>query len=129
MLSYIAPPVVAAFIMGIFNKRVNGTGAFIGLISGLAIAFTMVFFKSAIFGDLHFLLVVPFLFIFSMLVIYFSSLFFAKPEADKLTETTFSLKDFRLETMALKTTYWYRNYRVWATILLIFCTVIWILFS
>lgn len=41
MLSYIAPPVVAAFLLGVFNKRVNGNGAFAGLLSGLAIAVVM----------------------------------------------------------------------------------------
>ena len=28
MLSYIAPPVVAAFLMGVFSRRANGRGAF-----------------------------------------------------------------------------------------------------
>ena len=63
MLSYIAPPIVAAFVLGIFNKRVNGTGVFAGLISGLVIAVGMLFFRTEIFGDLHFLLIVPFLLI------------------------------------------------------------------
>jgi SSS family solute:Na+ symporter len=129
MLSYIAPPIVAAFIIGIFNKRVNGTGAFVGLMSGLVIAVAMVFFKTAIFGHLHFLLIVPYLFIFSLLVIYITSLFFPKPNEDKLTNTTFSISDFKRETQVLKTVAWYSNYRVWATILLLCCTVIWVCFS
>lgn len=129
MLSYIAPPIVAAFIIGIFNKRVNGTGAFIGLMSGLAIAVAMVFFKTAIFGNLHFLLIVPYLFIFSLLVIYITSLFFPKPNEDKLAETTFSISDFKRETQELKAVAWYSNYRVWATMLLLCCAVIWVCFS
>lgn len=129
MLSYIAPPIVAAFIIGIFNKRVNGTGAFVGLMSGLVIAVAMVFFKTAIFGHLHFLLIVPYLFIFSLFVIYITSLFFPKPDEGKLTETTFSISDFKRETQVLKTVAWYSNYRVWATILLLCCAVIWVCFS
>ncbi|MDD4970491.1 MAG: sodium/solute symporter [Paludibacter sp.] len=129
MLSYIAPPIVAAFIIGIFNKRVNGTGAFIGLMAGLAIAVAMIFFKTAIFGHLHFLLIVPFLFVFSLFVIYFTSLFFPKPNIDKLEDTTFSMKDFKQETQMLKNVSWYNNYRVWASGLLLCCAIIWIYFS
>ena len=129
MLSYIAPPIVAAFIIGIFNKRVNGTGAFVGLMSGLAIAIAMVFFKTSIFGNLHFLLIVPYLFVFSLLIIYITSLFFAKPAEDKLTETTFSMQDFKNETQQLKSVVWHSNYRIWAGVLLFCCAVIWIYFS
>ena len=41
MLSYIAPPVVAAFLMGVFSRRANGRGAFAGLIAGLVVAAAM----------------------------------------------------------------------------------------
>ncbi len=34
---------------------------FAGLLSGLAIAVVMLFYKNEIFGDMHFLLIVPFL--------------------------------------------------------------------
>lgn len=129
MLSYIAPPIVAAFIIGIFNKRVNGTGAFVGLMSGLVIAVAMVFFKTEIFGQLHFLLIVPYLFVFSLLVIYISSLFFPVPDESKLAETTFSYSDFKNETQMLKSVSWYSNYRVWSVILLLCCAAIWIMFS
>lgn len=128
MLSYIAPPIVAAFIMGVFNKRVNGTGTFIGMMTGLAVAILMLFFKKAIFGDLHFLLIVPFLFGFSLMVIYAVSLFFPAPAEEKLKETTFSFQDFKQETSALKSIAWYNNYRFWATALLVCCAVIWVVF-
>ena len=36
MLSYIAPPVVAAFLMGVFSRRANGRGAFAGLRDALS---------------------------------------------------------------------------------------------
>lgn len=45
MLSYIAPPIVAAFLLGVFNKRINGNGAFAGLLGGLVIAIGMLFLK------------------------------------------------------------------------------------
>lgn len=128
MLSYISPPIVAAFLLGIFSKRVNGGGVFVGLISGLVIAVLMLFFKSHIFGDLHFLLIVPFLLVISILIMYLTSLFFPPPAADKLENTTFSYKDLITEFAKFKTEAWYKNYLSWAIILLVLSIVIWIVF-
>ena len=128
MLSYISPPIVAAFLLGIFSKRVNGNGVFVGLISGLAIAVLMLFFKSHIFGDLHFLLIVPFILAISVLIMYLTSLFFATPAADKLENTTFSYKDLVAEFAKFKTEAWYKNYLSWAIILLVLSTAIWLVF-
>ncbi|MCI1778978.1 MAG: sodium:solute symporter [Bacteroidales bacterium] len=129
MLSYLSPPIVAAFIMGIFNKRVNGNGAFAGLMAGLAMAVVMLFFKTELFGNMHFLMIVPILFIFSMIVIYCSSLPFAGPSEKQLSDTLFRWKDLASESKQL----WhkeklYRNYQFWAAILLVSCTAIWIIF-
>jgi SSS family solute:Na+ symporter len=129
MLSYIAPPVVAVFIMGIFNKRANGQGAFIGLIGGLFIAILLLFFKNALFGQLHFLLIVPFLFLFCLVLTYTSSLFFAPSTNEKLTNTTFSARDFIAEYNMLKNNIWYKNYLLWAVVLLCLCALLWILFK
>ena len=128
MLSYISPPIVAAFILGVFNKRTNANGAFIGLISGLVVAVLLLFFKTHIFGNLHFLLIVPFIFTFSLIVIYIASLFSSKPSIEKLTNTTFSKEDFIEEYYSLKGGAWYKNYLVWSFILLIICALIWFIF-
>src|SRR5665811_2580736 len=37
--AYIAPPITAVFILGIFYKRINATGAFATLIMGIVVAF------------------------------------------------------------------------------------------
>ena len=129
MLSYIAPPIVAAFVLGIFNKRVNGTGVFAGLISGLVIAVGMLFFRTEIFGDLHFLLIVPFLLITSMIIIYSVSLFGKQPIAKKLENTVFSVSDLKREFRLLKTEKWYSNYLSWSILLLVFSAAIWIIFK
>ena len=129
MLSYIAPPIVATFLLGIFSKRTNGTGAFIGLLAGLAIAVLMLVFKKDIFGDLHFLLIVPFLFVSSALVTYLSSLCFAKPDSAKLQDTTFSLRDFRHELSVAYSKPWYINYFNIALLLVVSCIAILIIFA
>ena len=105
MLSYIAPPVVAAFLMGVFSRRANGRGAFAGLIAGLVVAAAMLLWRTEIFGGMHFLLIVPFLLVFSL-----------------------SAADFRAETRSLAEVSWWRNYRVWGGVLLVLCMLILIIF-
>jgi SSS family solute:Na+ symporter len=129
MLSYISPPIVAAFLLGIFSKRVNGNGAFAGLISGLAIAASMLFFRQQIFGDMHFLLVVPFLLGTSLLIMYFTSLLTPAPTYEKLTDTTFRKSDLVAELKDLGRNSWYRSYLGWAIILLGLSTLLWLAFS
>ncbi len=129
MLSYISPPIVAAFLLGIFSKRVNGNGAFTGLISGLIIAILMLFFRHEIFGDIHFLLIVPFLLSASLLIMYFTSLFYPAPEYSKLENTTFQKEYLIAELKDLKEGSWYKSYLGWAILLLALSTLIWIVFS
>lgn len=129
MLSYIAPPIVAAFLLGIFSKRVNGNGAFAGLLGGLLMAVVMLLWRHRIFGDMHFLLIIPILLAFSMTVIFLVSLAYTRPGEDKLRDTTFSFRDFRAEGHELKKLPLYSNYRFWAGCLLVACAGILILFS
>ncbi|SKC60945.1 solute:Na+ symporter, SSS family [Bacteroidales bacterium WCE2008] len=129
MLSYIAPPIVAAFLLGIFSKRVNGNGAFAGLLGGLLMAVVMLLWRHRIFGDMHFLLIIPILLAFSMTVIFLVSLAYPRPGEDKLRDTTFSFRDFRAEGHELKKLPLYSNYRFWAGCLLVACAGILILFS
>lgn len=129
MLSYISPPIVAAFILGIFSKRVNGNGVFTGLICGLIIAILMLFFRNTIFGDLHFLLIVPFLFGSSLLIMIVTSFLSPPPEINKLTDTTFRKADLVEEWAAMKGKRWYASYLSWAILLLMVSSAIWIIFS
>ena len=129
MLSYISPPIVAAFLLGMFNKRVNGTGVFVGLLSGLSLAFFLLFFRVDIFGELHFLLIVPFLFVFSLLIMYLVSLFTSPPSFDKLELTTFRVEDLEVELSNLKRGLWYKNYLWWGIILLFLSAILWFIFS
>lgn len=128
MLSYISPPIVAAFILGIFSKRVNGRGVFTGLVSGLAIAVMMLFFRDTLFGNLHFLLIVPFLFVISLLIMIAASRLAPAPAADKLEETTFRKADLAAEWKGMKTRGWAHSYLSWAIILLVASAAIWIVF-
>lgn len=111
MLSYISPPIVATFIMGIFFRRINAKGAFSGLMSGLVMAVVLLVWRHDIFGDMHFLFIVPILFTFSVIVIAAVSLATEAPDASKLKDTVFTIDDFRQETAGLKQVKWWQNYR------------------
>ncbi len=129
MLAYLSPPIVASFIVGIFSKRVNAQGVFIGLISGLIVAVLLLIFKSAIFGDMHFLFIVPILFVISLLIMYVCSLFSPAPDKSKLEGNILTIAQFKEETLELKKAKWYTNYRVWGLVLLCISALMLFVFS
>lgn len=128
MLSYLAPPIVATFLMGVFCKRVNANGAFTGLLGGLVIAILTYSFKDNIFPGLHFLLIVPILFAVSAVVTYTASLFSPPPEADKLETTVFSFKALREEIAAAYRQPAHTNYFNYAALLVMACGVVYAVF-
>ena len=129
MLSYMAPPIVATFLLGIFSRRVNGQGAFLGLLAGLLIGVCAYLFKQQLFGNLHFLLIVPFLFVGSAIVTYACSLFFAPPKEEKLKTTTFKWRDTKEEIHRAYTMPWYKNYFIYAQLLVIGCIITYVVFA
>ena len=129
MLSYMAPPIVATFLLGIFSRRVNGQGAFLGLLAGLLIGVCAYLFKQQLFGNLHFLLIVPFLFVGSAIVTYACSLFFAPPKEEKLETTTFKWHDTKEEIHRAYTMPWYKNYFIYAQLLVIGCIITYVVFA
>lgn len=127
MLSIMAPPIVAAFILGIFWKRTNATGAFSGLIAGILLGIANIIFTVnngySIFGDIHFLLTVPYYFVWSVLVMVVVSLLTKKPPLEKTENLTFSLDEFKRETINLKQQAFYKSYRFWSYSLIAFCII------
>ena len=132
MLSMMAPPIVAAFILGIFWKRTNATGAFSGLIAGILLGIANIVFTvnngHSIFGEIHFLLTVPYYFVWSMLVMVVVSLATKKPPIEKIESLTFSIDEFNRETINLKQQSIYKSYRFWSYLLIAFCIIILIAF-
>lgn len=129
MISYLAPPVVAAFLTGIFSRRTNAKGAFAGLVSGLVMAVLLLFFRKDIFGDMHFLFMIPILFVFSVIVIYGVSLLSRAPEEERLEDTVFSMADFRKESKELRGEPFWNNYRVWGVALVLVSVILLFIFS
>lgn len=129
ILSYLAPPIVAAFLSGIFCRRVNARGVFAGLVAGLVLAVGILFFRERLFGAMHFLFIVPILFVFSFALMLGVSLLFPVPgQEESLKGNLFSMQDFRAESQALKRTAPWRNYRTWGLVLLLLSLVILFIF-
>jgi SSS family solute:Na+ symporter len=103
--SYIAPPIAAVFLLGIFYKRINAKGALAVLVGGFVIGIARIFleiYKSSLsgflyeFANLNFLYFCILLFVFSIAMLIIVSLLTGKPsekQLDGLTFSTISAKD------------------------------------
>ncbi|MGB5434716.1 MAG: sodium:solute symporter [Maribacter sp.] len=98
--AYIAPPITAVFLMGIFYKRINATGAFATLIMGIVVAFlriTLELVKGSFetdsflykLGDMNFLSFGAWFFLFCILFIIAVSLLTPAPSREKVVNLTF----------------------------------------
>lgn len=129
-MSYLAPPIVGSFLLGLFWKRSNSHGAFFGLMFGLLCAIFIVIFKFG-FGisfPIHFLMWVPILFVLSATVNVIVSLLTAKPDFISVNENTWSkqiLIDDLKEHKGLK---WYKNFYVLSILLIIAAIIEYIIF-
>ncbi|MEM1322878.1 MAG: sodium:solute symporter [Bacteroidota bacterium] len=132
VLAYICPPVAAAFILGLFWKRANGTGAFVSLISGFIMAAVMVTASvsvdtageeaPAIFqflNSIHFLHMAFYLFVICGFINFAVSLATPPPDPAKVQEYTWKKEMLEEESAELATMPWYMNYRILAILLLI----------
>ncbi|HEA22246.1 hypothetical protein LCGC14_1037530 [marine sediment metagenome] len=98
--SYIAPPITAVFILGIFYKRINATGAISTLVMGIIVAFLRIvlelikadldpdgfLFKM---GDMNFLSFGAWFFLFCLIFLTTVSLLTKAPDREKIVNLTF----------------------------------------
>ncbi|MGA9238674.1 sodium:solute symporter [Robiginitalea sp.] len=128
VIAFTSPPVVSAFILGLFWKRANANGAFWSLIVGGVFALFMILSISfdiwPYLNDFHFLAKANILFLISVIIHVVVSLSTGKPEAEKVAEYTYKKELFTSETEELKALPWYQNYRYLAVILLLLTTII-----
>ncbi|MBO6575937.1 MAG: sodium:solute symporter [Rhodothermales bacterium] len=126
VLAYISPPIVACFLIGIFWKRANGTGAFAGLLFGFFVGMPAFAFRVMTRLDMNpiievtmpFLYVAPLLFLACSAVIIVVSLMTAPPSAEA-QELVWTTDVYRQDTEALKGVAWYKNYRILSVMLLV----------
>ncbi len=98
--SYIAPPITAVFLLGIFYKRINSTGAFATLIMGILVAFLRIALElikgnldpnGILFylGDMNFLSFGAWFFLFCLIFMVAVSLLTKAPDTEQIVNLTF----------------------------------------
>lgn len=97
--AYIAPPITATFLLGIFWKRINGKGAISALVGGFTIG--MIKLVTEVYADsltgffgwlagINFLYFAPTLFFISVLILVVVSLASEEPSREQLAGLTYS---------------------------------------
>ena len=128
--SYLAPPIVGTFIVGLFWKRSTRHGAFFGLLSGLVSAAIIMIAKFG-FGyvfPFHYLLWVPILFVLSIVVNLIVSLS-GKPAPKEVTDHyTWNTSVWKDDNEELRHIPWYKNFRVISAIVLVMAVAEYIIF-
>ncbi len=97
--SYLAPPIAAVFLLGVFFKRINAKGAFSAMVVGFIIGVIRIVLelnKDALTGVLHdfatlnFLYFCIILFVFSIVVMITVSLLTPRPDPQQINGLTFA---------------------------------------
>ena len=130
IISYLSPPIVGTFFLGMFWKRSNAQGSFAGLMSGFVVGVLIMVLKYIVGVEisLHFLLLAPILLILSVIVNVTVSLLTAPPPAEKVVPNTWTVAYWKEESLQYKGVKWYKNYRVLALLLVVACFVEYFIF-
>jgi len=128
-LSYIAPPIVSLFVVGVFWKRANYQGAMAAIVTGiLGSVFFLIATNTSLIPQIHFLYTTGILFVVCTISIVIVSLLTPPPSEEKIKDITWSTKLYRNETQELTYLPFYKNYRVQAAALMVLLVVILIIF-
>jgi SSS family solute:Na+ symporter len=97
--SYLAPPIAAVFLFGVFSKRINARGAYTAMVTGFIIGILRIIMELVkdhlggifyAFATVNFLYFCIMLFLLSIVVMVVVSLLSEKPSAAQLNGLTFA---------------------------------------
>lgn len=99
--SYLAPPIAAVFLFGVFFKRLNAKGAYSAMVAGFVLGLlklTLQLFQKDLdaggllhqFATMNFLYFCIYLFLFSIVILVVVSLLTPKPSAEQIEGLTFA---------------------------------------
>jgi len=97
--SYLAPPIAAVFLLGVFSKRINAKGAFTAMVVGFLIGMLRIILElnrdsltgfAHSFATINFLYFCIILFLVSIAILIIVSLFTEKPSDEQLNGLTFA---------------------------------------
>lgn len=126
-LSWFCPPIIALFIMGLFWKGANTTGARWTIAVGSVITVFSIIFNDATWKP-HFLYMTGLHFLLSCIAMVVGSMFGKRQSDEVLKNTVWSIGEYRAETLELSKLAWYKNYRVHAVILVIIVSIILVIY-
>ncbi len=120
-LSYIVPPIVALFFLGLFWKRANANGAVAGIAIGIVSAVLFMGFSDSKWtSTIHFLYVAAIIFGMSCLAVITFSLLTAPPPEKKVRDFTWQREMYDRETIELNNLPVTWNYRYQSVLLIAF---------
>jgi SSS family solute:Na+ symporter len=97
--SYLAPPIAAVFLLGVFSKRINGKGAFTAMVVGFILGMLRIILELLrshlsgflyAFATINFLYFCILLFLFSIALMVIVSLLTEKPSESQLNGLTYA---------------------------------------
>lgn len=131
ILAFISPPVVAAFVMGLFYKKANANGGFWSMVLSYLIVLGYIIYCFRVYGGIsnadtgiHFLYIVPVLFFIACFLNVLISAFSPAPSAEKTEGMIWTRRIYTEETKELVGIPWYKNYRILSLLLLILTAII-----
>ena len=128
VIAFTSPPIVSAFVLGLFWKRANAHGAFSSLMVGAALAMFMILSLSfdlvPYLNDFHFLAKANLLFVVSVLVHVVVSIYTPAPAADKVDQYTYKKEMIAQDTEEFRGLPWYQHFRILSLILLVITAII-----
>lgn len=120
-LSYLAPPMVAVFLVGLFWPRANTRGAVCAIVAGLVAAALIGVAEATGTIGLHFLYIAPLLCLIAAVAHCAGSLSAPAPSAERLAGLIWTPAYWRAETAALAGVPAWQNYR-WLSVALLALT-------
>ena len=128
VIAFTSPPIVSAFVLGLFWKRANAHGAFASLMVGAALAIFMILSLSfdlvPYLNDFHFLAKANLLFVVSVSVHVLVSLSTPAPASDKVDQYTYKKEMIAQDTEEFRGLPWYQHFRILSLIFLVITAII-----
>jgi SSS family solute:Na+ symporter len=120
VLAYTVSPVAALFLVGLFWKRANAEGAFLGFVGGL-LAGLVLFLVNVVFDvvELHFLYAAPLTFATAALLVVGGSMALGSAPGPEVDELVFSRSTWVAESREARLRAWWKDYRLQAGALLL----------
>ena len=123
MYAIFVPPIVVLFLVGVFDKKGNASGAYLTLILGTILGIIIFILQQLGIWNIHFTINAGIVVAISTIAFILTSRMSPPPPTEIIENFTFQR---RLINQDNDTSIWYKNYKIWAVILFIFIILIFI---